>query len=106
MSLKCVFRSVDDIVADKVKGFLMNSPSPFNILGKEVTISYFKHWYTICKLHDHKYYNLDSKFTVPFELGEEYDVKTFVKDKLKKGGTELLIVVSSDTPKEDVVLDR
>lgn len=97
---------MDDIVADKVKGFLLNSPSPLRMMRWEVSINYFKHWYAVCQLHDQAYYNLDSKLTVPQRIGGDEDLKKFIANKLEKGNTELLIVVCKDTTKEEVLVEK
>lgn len=101
-----LLRKVDDIVTDKVKGFLLNSPSPLRMMRWEISINYFKHWYAVCRLHEQTYYNLDSKLTAPQRIGEDEDLKKFILNKLQKGNTELLIVVCKDTTKEEVLVEK
>ena len=87
------YRSLEDIVFDKVFGLFLNT------IGKVFGINFrlwpCRHWSALRKLKD-SYYNLDSKLKAPELIGNESDLKEFVKLKLSEQNTEVLLVVTAE----------
>jgi len=94
-------RSASVINTNHTKGFLINSVSPWNVLGMKLNISYFKHWYAITKIND-TFFNLDSKLNEPKEIGSSDEVLKYMQDILDLGKSEILVVTLDEVKKEQV----
>lgn len=54
-----------------------------------------KHWFVIREI-DGTYFNLDSKLSMPEKIGDTGETLKYLKDILKTGDRELLLVVDSE----------
>jgi len=88
-------RSPDDINVDNVYGILINTVTKLKAFGYKVSLTMFRHWYSIRKI-DNLYYNLDSKLKQPEKIGDSAELKLYLKSKLCESKTELLLVVDKD----------
>lgn len=80
---------------DNVYGMLINTVGKWNAFGYKVSLKMFRHWYSIKKIHT-LYYNLDSKLRRPERIGDDTELKSYLKSKLSEASTELLLVVDKD----------
>ena len=75
----------------------MNMPYQFSIGFLRLPITR-KHWFVIREIEG-AYYNLDSKFSVPEMIGSSEETLKYLKEILKTGDRELLLVVNSEVEK-------
>ena len=75
----------------------MNMPYQFSIGFLRLPITR-KHWFVIREIEG-AYYNLDSKFSVPEKIGSSEETLEYLKEILKAGDRELLLVVNSEVEK-------
>ena len=57
-----------------------------------------KHWITLCRINS-VFYNLDSKINDPQKIGDESELRTYLKQQLSCKDTELLIIVDQNVDK-------
>ena len=88
-------RSPDDINIDNVYGILINTVSKWNIFGYKMSTKMFRHWYSIKKINS-LYYNLDSQLKEPEVIGNDSELKSYLRSKVTEVKTELLLIVRQD----------
>ncbi|XP_074602427.1 josephin-2-like [Brevipalpus obovatus] len=75
--------NVNNVISDK---FIINMLHPANLFAS------CKHWIALRKING-CFYNLDSKLNSPELIGREPNIVQFLRNKLKAGDCQILIVV-------------
>lgn len=87
-------KDVDCLELTSIKGLIVNMPYQLSIGFLKFPFSQ-KHWFVIREI-DGTYFNLDSKLSVPEKIGDTGETLKYLKDILKTGDRELLLVVDSE----------
>ncbi|KAK3602397.1 hypothetical protein CHS0354_030118 [Potamilus streckersoni] len=100
--LSCVWfdkrRDVNFLDLSNIKGFIINIPCGLRLGFLKLPVKR-KHWFGIREI-DGVYYNLDSKFSTPSEIGNKSEFLKFLQQQLKGGNGELLLVVNPNVEQE------
>lgn len=96
----CISRNIDDLNLAKVQGFILNIAVDFAFGPIHVPIQR-KHWITVREVNS-VYYNLDSKLKAPEKIGNESDLKTYLKGQICSKDTELFVVFDSDLHRDSL----
>uniref|UniRef100_A0A023FCU3 Josephin-2 n=2 Tax=Triatoma infestans TaxID=30076 RepID=A0A023FCU3_TRIIF len=85
-------KSPDCLQLSHIRGFILNVPSDYR-LGFVLLPLRKRHWIAIRKIAG-VYYNLDSKLDAPNVIGQETELKSYLREQLDSKEKELFIVVS------------
>ncbi|XP_069766139.1 josephin-1 isoform X3 [Narcine bancroftii] len=87
-------RDVNTIALSNVMGFIMNIPSSLCWGPVKLPLKR-QHWIGVREVAG-IYYNLDSKLKLPDQIGNEDELRKFLKHQLRGKNCELLLVVSEE----------
>lgn len=77
---------------NKAFGFILNIPSRFSF--GFVSVPWIRrHWISIRKFQDEKFYNLDSKLAQPSCIGFDEDLIRYLNNQMKSNDKELFVVM-------------
>jgi josephin len=77
-------------------GFILNIPSDYTFGFVTLPIK-SRHWICIKKMHDEKFYNLDSKLNAPRCIGNDDDFVRHLQNEMKSNDKELFLVFPKDS---------
>ncbi|XP_030377216.1 josephin-like protein isoform X2 [Scaptodrosophila lebanonensis] len=78
---------------DVIVGFILNIPSDYK-LGIITLPLRKRHWIAVRRIEE-RYYNLDSKLSLPECIGNEADVLQFLREQLMTNERELFLVLEN-----------
>lgn len=88
--------NADSLELSRAYGFILNIPSDYTFSFVTLPIK-SRHWISIRKMSDEKYYNLDSKIDKPKCLGTENDFIKHLQDEMLSNNKEIFIVIPKDS---------
>ena len=91
------FRDVDCLDLSNIKGIIINIPYQLSIGFLKLPFTR-KHWLVIREIEG-VFFNLDSKLVTPEKIGSIRETIQFLREILKTGDRELLLVVDSEVEK-------
>ena len=77
---------------ESLVGFILNVKSKMEVAFFTLPID-CNHWIAVTRVNG-LFYNLDSKLKHPEAIGSDDDVRTFFREKLSAGGSELFVIKS------------
>uniref|UniRef100_A0A1B6DIB6 Josephin-2 n=1 Tax=Clastoptera arizonana TaxID=38151 RepID=A0A1B6DIB6_9HEMI len=89
---------------ENIYGFILNIPSDYK-LGFVLLPLRKRHWVTIRQISG-AWYNLDSKFEEPQLLGNDEEVKSYLRHELENTAKELFIIVSKEVESRQLWLEN
>lgn len=85
----------ESLEVSRAFGFILNIPTDYSFGFVTLPIK-SRHWICIKKMADDKFYNLDSKYDKPKNIGTEDDFVKYLQDEMKSNDKELFIVFQKD----------
>ena len=88
---------MDCLDLSNIKGLIINMPYLLSIGFLKLPFTR-KHWFVIREI-DGAFFNLDSKLAIPEKIGGSVETLQYLREILKTGDRELLLVVDSEVEK-------
>lgn len=89
--------SLESLEISTTFGYILNIPSSEYTFGFVTLPIKSRHWISIRRLHDGKFYNLDSKLDRPKCIGGDDDLVRYLQTEMKSNDKEIFLVSHADS---------